>query len=91
MYGRSEWLENIIISSNDNATGAKTTTRTLKERQRERKRERYVFFLSLSLDFFSLSRSLSSSLPTIERSYFLLTNHCKVPAIIASIFISIVV
>jgi hypothetical protein len=76
---RSEWLENIIISSNDNASGAKTTTRTLKEREREK--ERGIF-----LSFF-----FSSSQPTIERSYFLLTNHCKVPAIIASIFISIVV
>jgi hypothetical protein len=77
---RSEWLENIIISSNDNASGAKTTTRTLKEREKER-----GIFLSF---FFSSS---SSPQPTIERSYFLLTNHCKVPAIIASIFISIVV
>jgi hypothetical protein len=35
-YVRSEWLENIIISSNDNASGAITTTRTVREKEREK-------------------------------------------------------
>ena len=46
-YARSEWLENIIISANDNATGAKTTTTTttsvsralLRTREKESSRE----------------------------------------------------
>ena len=55
-YVRSEWPENIIIPSNDNASGAKTTTQTAREREKKSERGRGIF---LSLSFFLIFSLLS--------------------------------